>query len=279
MGQRSGTRKPHPIEWCTHTSNPITGCKHMCPYCFARRAAQRWSHNDQTVYHRLAAAGQDPFTPTFNLKALVALEQELRRARVSRRVFIGSMSDLGGRWDWLSIPAEGAVAPGGYLVGREHVVALIRGLGIGVKTRVPHDLCLLTKNPVGLSGDWGGTPSHGNTFWIGVSATDVYSAASRTRELLRNVSAPVRWISLEPLMEDDGDALCSSLGSVRGQDLDWIVLGAQTGQDAAPPNVRTAKKVVEWTRGKGIPCFVKNNLRRCDPSENWPMEFPRGGSR
>ena len=25
------------IEWCTHTWNPVTGCRHGCPYCYARK--------------------------------------------------------------------------------------------------------------------------------------------------------------------------------------------------------------------------------------------------
>lgn len=25
------------IEWCDHTWNPITGCLHNCPYCYAKR--------------------------------------------------------------------------------------------------------------------------------------------------------------------------------------------------------------------------------------------------
>ena len=30
------------IEWCTHTWNPVTGCLHGCPYCYARRFVDRF---------------------------------------------------------------------------------------------------------------------------------------------------------------------------------------------------------------------------------------------
>lgn len=30
------------IEWCDSTWNPVTGCKHGCPYCYARRVAGRF---------------------------------------------------------------------------------------------------------------------------------------------------------------------------------------------------------------------------------------------
>ena len=34
------------IEWCDSTWNPITGCRHKCPYCYARRMAERFSGYD-----------------------------------------------------------------------------------------------------------------------------------------------------------------------------------------------------------------------------------------
>ena len=27
------------IEWCDHTWNPITGCRHYCSYCYATKMA------------------------------------------------------------------------------------------------------------------------------------------------------------------------------------------------------------------------------------------------
>jgi DNA repair photolyase len=29
------------IEWCDATINPVVGCLHNCPYCYARRQARR----------------------------------------------------------------------------------------------------------------------------------------------------------------------------------------------------------------------------------------------
>jgi DNA repair photolyase len=30
------------IEWCDYTWNPVTGCKHGCPYCYAWKIAERF---------------------------------------------------------------------------------------------------------------------------------------------------------------------------------------------------------------------------------------------
>lgn len=31
------------IEWCDHTWNPITGCRHNCSYCYAKRMTARFA--------------------------------------------------------------------------------------------------------------------------------------------------------------------------------------------------------------------------------------------
>ena len=31
------------IEWCNFTWNPVTGCRHGCPYCYAAKQAKRFS--------------------------------------------------------------------------------------------------------------------------------------------------------------------------------------------------------------------------------------------
>lgn len=31
------------IEWCDHTWNPITGCRHGCKYCYANHMVKRFA--------------------------------------------------------------------------------------------------------------------------------------------------------------------------------------------------------------------------------------------
>lgn len=30
------------IDWCDSTWNPVTGCRHDCAYCYARKIAERF---------------------------------------------------------------------------------------------------------------------------------------------------------------------------------------------------------------------------------------------
>lgn len=46
---------PTKIEWATHVWNPVTGCKHGCPYCYARRFARRL----KAMVNSLAAQATD----------------------------------------------------------------------------------------------------------------------------------------------------------------------------------------------------------------------------
>ena len=34
------------IEWCKYTWNPVTGCSHGCPYCYAAKIAHRFTKTD-----------------------------------------------------------------------------------------------------------------------------------------------------------------------------------------------------------------------------------------
>lgn len=75
------------IEWCDYTFNPVTGCKHGCDYCYARKIARR--------FH-----GPNGFEPTFHKDRLHQPDREKRPSRI----FVCSMADLFGSWvprDWI----------------------------------------------------------------------------------------------------------------------------------------------------------------------------------
>lgn len=40
------------IEWCDHTWNPITGCRHGCSYCYADKMSLRFCGNMKEIWSR-----------------------------------------------------------------------------------------------------------------------------------------------------------------------------------------------------------------------------------
>ena len=74
------------IGWCDRSWNPVTGCRHGCPYCYAERIALRF---------------EGDFEPRFRRKRL---DQPLS-VREPQRVFVCSMADLFGEWvpdEWIA---------------------------------------------------------------------------------------------------------------------------------------------------------------------------------
>jgi protein gp37 len=67
------------IEWTDWTWNPVTGCLHGCPYCYARRIANRFHGG---------------FEPKFHPDRL----RDVRQPKANDMVFVCSMADLFGGW-------------------------------------------------------------------------------------------------------------------------------------------------------------------------------------
>lgn len=259
------------IEWCDEQKNPFHGCLHGCEYCYARRFAIRHGGNPKSGgYFTLKKFGQNPFQPFFDKGKLVALSERLQRVKKPKRIFLGSMGDLGGMWDYFG--PEQWLADGIKelsIIKRDNVIEDVRSIA---HINPLHTFLLLTKNPRGLTSDMYGHP----IFWpknvhIGVSVTGAKEAVEKVGILRMTLPArTLLWVSLEPLLDPDFEE-----ESLRGAE--WVVVGAQTGPNAprAEQFVKAAKRVVEWCKKNAVPCFVKNNMRQVDTGYLWPKELPK----
>lgn len=153
------------IEWAQWSWNPITGCRHDCPYCYARDIADRFY-----------AQGFEPSIYPLRLSAPANTPISIKAAQdVSfKNVFTGSMTDLFGRW-----------------VPREWIEAVFQQ----VKAHPDWNFLFLTKFPQRMAEfDW---PENA---WPGTSV-DLQARVPNAEKAFRNVSGGIKWLSIEPLIE------------------------------------------------------------------------------
>jgi protein gp37 len=68
-------------------------------------------------------------------------------------------------------------------------------------------------------------------------------------DTLREVPAAVRFLSLEPLLEDLGELDLSGIS--------WAIIGGESGPGARPCNTVWVREIVEQCKAAGVACFVK----------------------
>jgi protein gp37 len=84
--------------------------------------------------------------------------------------------------------------------------------------------------------------------WLGVSVEDRKYGLPRI-EHLRRVPAAVRFLSIEPLLEDLGEIDLTGIG--------WVIVGGESGPGARPFDLAWARSIRDQCRAAGVPFFLK----------------------
>lgn len=156
------------IDWARWTWNPITGCLHNCPYCYARDISERFQGT---------AAYPNGFAPTFRADHLSApLNGRPHDSGDERdgRIFTGSMADVFGRW----VPAEWI----------EAVLAIMR-------EAAQWEFLMLTKFPKRMAEF--DIPANA---WAGTSV-DCQARVAAAESAFADIGGKYHWLSCEPLIE------------------------------------------------------------------------------
>jgi len=214
------------IEWTETTWNPVTGCDRVsvgCDNCYALSMAKRLKAMGSAKYQQ----DGDPRTsgPGFGLSLHPSVLEQPLRWKEPRLVFVNSMSDLfHGR------------------VPQEFIAAVL-----DIMRQTPqHTYQILTKRSLRLKRlspqlDWP------DNCWVGVSVEN--SDALYRVEHLKSVSAPVKFLSCEPL-----------LGPLSGLDLrgiDWVIAGGESGPGYRPVDVEWVRGIRNQCESASVPFFFK----------------------
>ena len=256
------------IDWCDSTWNPVTGCKGGCDYCYARSIANRfggWTtggvkttqnfFSDPPVLDSplllerksgkvVKAPYPFAFTPTFHR---YRLEEPLKK-RKGQNIFVGSMTDLFGRW----VPTKWIV----------EVLDICR-------EAPQHNYLFLTKFPERyVELDHLALLPHEENFWYGATITNA-KQMKRAADSIGQLRQEVRsFFSMEPLMEDVARSEAWEM-AYNGAYANWIIIGAMTGpgSESQQPCREWVERIVDDVKNElspfyPIPVFMKGNLRK-----------------
>lgn len=206
------------IEWTDATWNPVRGCTKVspgCKHCYA-----------ETFAERFRGVPGHPYEQGFDLRLVPEKLEEPLRWTQPRMVFVNSMSDL-------------------FHVGVED--NYIRRVFRVMAAADWHTFQVLTKRSSRLR-ELANSLIVSNNVWLGVSVEDRKFGVPRIDDL-REVPAVVRFLSIEPLLEDLGEL------DLRG--IDWVIVGGESGLGARPLERDWVVSIRDQCAAAGVAFFFK----------------------
>ena len=218
------------IEWAQWSWNPVTGCKHACPYCYAREIA---------LSQRMAKVYPNGWEPSLCSNRLGApgrtnVPENAEKDTRYRNVFTCSMADLFGRW----VPGE-----------------WIDAVLSSVRSAPQWNFLFLTKFPQRLA-----EIEIPDNAWMGTTV-DVQARVANAEKAFAKVGGKVKWLSVEPMIEP--------LRFERLDLFDWVVIGgaSPTESDGESPRTPAWQPPYRWIDSlvrqcddAKVPIYMKSNL-------------------
>lgn len=210
------------IEWTDATWNPVRGCTKVspgCAHCYAETFAERFRGVRGHAYER-----------GFDLRLVPEKLEEPLHWQRPRMIFVNSMSDLFHE----SVSDE-------YILDVARVMRTARWHTFQVLTKRSKRLRdLLTTKLAPMARE-----PH---VWWGVSVENRKHGLPRICDL-RAAPAPVRFLSVEPLLE--------GLGAFDLAGISWVIAGGESGPRARPMHEDWVRQVRDNCVRAGVPFFFK----------------------
>jgi protein gp37 len=210
------------IEWTDATWNPVRGCTKIspgCKHCYA-----------ETFAERFRGVKGHPYEQGFDLRLVPHKLIEPFSWHSPKLVFVNSMSDL----FQPGVPDDYAEAVSNVMVKADW-----------------HTYQVLTKRSDRLNTLLNGRlrfAAERNHIWWGVSVEDRKYGLPRVEDL-RNSPAAIRFLSVEPLLED--------LGELNLTGINWVIVGGESGPGARPIKKEWVVSIREQCQAARVPFFFK----------------------
>lgn len=252
------------IEWTEKTWNPVSGCTKIsdgCKNCYA-----------ETMAKRLKAMGAKGYENGFAVTLHPSRLREPLERKKPTMYFVCSMGDLFHE----DVPFE-------FIDRVFAIIALTPHLTYQILTKRPERMRqyferLKINNVYYLKVPWENLPAskgYGDLFvanppfanvWLGVTAENQEQADKRIPILL-DTPAALRFVSIEPMLGEIslekqhrkmvGDKPAYPCSENYLLDLDWVIVGGETGTGARPLQYEWVKDIQEQCKAAHIPFFFK----------------------
>ena len=210
------------IEWTDATWNPVRGCTKIspgCKHCYAEVFAERFR-----------GVPGHPYQRGFDLRLVPEKLDEPLRWKSPRLVFVNSMSDL-----------FHDLVPDEYIVRVTEVMQQADWHTFQVLTKRSERMASLLNSKLRFA-------AHSRHIWWGVSVENKKHGLPRV-EHLRAADVAVRFLSIEPLLED--------LGRVTLSGIHWVIVGGESGHGARPMRKEWVISLKNQCWKAGVPFFFK----------------------
>jgi protein gp37 len=210
------------IEWTDATWNPVRGCTKIspgCKHCYA-----------ETFAERFRGVKGHPYEEGFDLKLVPEKLLEPFSWRSPKLVFVNSMSDLF---------QEGV--PDEYIEAVCSVMVTAKWHTFQVLTKRSARMRELLTGPLRFAAEQ-------DHIWWGVSVEDKKYGLPRIGQL-QETPARVRFLSIEPLLED--------LGRFDLSGISWTIVGGESGPGARPMQEAWVISIRDQCRESRVPFFFK----------------------
>jgi protein gp37 len=210
------------IEWTDATWNPIRGCSKIspgCAHCYA-----------EVFSERFRGVKGHPFEQGFDLRPVPEKLSDPLTWKKPKRIFVNSMSDLFHEAisdDYIDSVARVMIQ------ANWHTYQVLTKRSTRMRDLLSTKLQFAAKQP---------------HIWWGVSVENKAQGKPRI-DHLRTSPASIRFLSIEPLLED--------LGELDLSGIHWVIVGGESGHGARPMSRAWVVSIRKQCRRDRVPFFFK----------------------